>query len=59
MSGAPASEHNAAREVQALLRYGVDPCQMSIFGRESSTNLEEAGRLGNEAAKMVLAHFRS
>jgi hypothetical protein len=52
-----AMELNKVREVRELLRYGVDPNQMSVFGRESASNLDDAARLGNEAARIVLAHF--
>jgi hypothetical protein len=54
-----AMELNRAREVRELLRYGADPNQTSVFGRESSTNLEEAARLDNEAAKIALTAFRA
>jgi hypothetical protein len=49
-----AMELNKVREVKELLRYGVDLQQMSVFGRESTTNLEEAKLIGNAAALLVL-----
>jgi ankyrin repeat protein len=52
-----AMELNRVREVRELLRHGVDPSQMSVFGRESTSNIDEAARLTNEAAKLVLEYF--
>ena len=52
-----AMELNRTREVRELLRYNVDPHQMSVFGRDSSSNIDEAARLKNEAAELVLTHF--
>jgi ankyrin repeat protein len=52
-----AMQLNRVREVRELLRHGVDPNQMSIFGQESTSNLEEAAKLANDAAKLVLDHF--
>jgi hypothetical protein len=49
---------NAFETFALLLSHGVDPNQMSVFGRESSTNLQEARRIGNEAATIVLASFK-
>lgn len=53
-----AMELNKVREVNELLKYGVDPYQMSIFGKESTSNLEEAARVGNAAGELVLNKFR-
>ena len=48
---------NRVREVKELLRHGVDPNQRSLFGIESTTNVEEAKAINNEAARLVLAAF--
>jgi len=53
-----AMAHNQVREVRELLRHGVDPNQVSIFGLESASNLEEVALLTNEASRVVLEHFR-
>ena len=45
------------REVTELLRYGVDPNHMSVHGRESTSNREEAALVGNEAGALALAAF--
>lgn len=42
------------REVNELLRYGVDLHQMSVYGSESTSNLEEAKLISNAAAQLVL-----
>lgn len=52
-----AMELNRVHEVQELLHNEVDPNQMSVFDLESTSNLEEAARLTNESAKLVLKHF--
>jgi hypothetical protein len=52
-----AIELNKTREVAALLAHGVDPLQMSVFGAESTTNIEEATLADNGAAKLVLQKF--
>lgn len=54
-----AMELNKVREANELISHGVDPQQMSVYGGESTSNLEEAMRLGNAAAKVVLMHFRA
>lgn len=52
-----AMEHNKTREVRELLLHGIDPHQMSVFGIESTSNLEEAKQIGNEACELVLSKF--
>jgi hypothetical protein len=54
-----AVELNRTSEVAELLRHGVDPHQMSIFGIESTSNLEGARQAGNAAGALVLAKFGS
>ena len=49
-----AMDLNKVREVKELLRYGVDLHQMSVYGSESTSNLEEAKLIGNAAAQLVL-----
>jgi hypothetical protein len=48
---------NRVREVEELLRHGVDPHQMNAFGRESTSNLEGAKCSGNAAGKLAIAKF--
>lgn len=52
-----AMELNLVCEVQELLRHGVEADQMSVFGRESTSNLEEARVAANKAGDIVLEHF--
>ena len=52
-----AIELNKTKEVAALLVRGVEPLQMSVFGAESTTNIQEAMLAGNDAAKLVLEKF--
>ena len=52
-----ALELNKTKEVAALLVRGVEPLQMSVFGAESTTNIQEAMLAGNDAAKLVLEKF--
>jgi hypothetical protein len=54
-----AMELDKIREVKLLLQYGVNPQQSSVFGSESTTNLEEAASLQTNAAKLAEAWFRS
>ena len=49
-----AMDLNKVREVKELLRYGVDLHQMSVYGSESTSNLEEAKLISNAAAQLVL-----
>ncbi len=48
---------NRVREVAELLRYGVDPDQMNVFGRESTSNREGARAAQNDAGRLALARF--
>lgn len=49
---------NRVREVAELLRHGVDPQQMNVFGRESTSNREGARRAGNAAGELAWAWFQ-
>jgi hypothetical protein len=48
---------NRVREVAELLRYGVNPDQMNVFGRESTSNREGARAAQNDAGRLALARF--
>jgi len=49
-----AIELNRVHEVEALLKHGVDPDQMSVFGRESTSNLDEATSAENAAGRIAI-----
>lgn len=53
-----AIELNRTVEVTALLNNGVDPYQMSVFGRESTNNIAEAVNAGNAAGDLVVAKYQ-
>lgn len=48
---------NRVREVEQLLRHGVDPDQMNVFGRESNSNREGVKNFDNEAGRLAQAWF--
>lgn len=48
---------NRVKEVAELLRYGVDPEQMNVFGGESTSNREGARAAQNDAGRLALARF--
>jgi len=50
---------NLVSEARELLRYGVSANQMSVFGLESTSNIEEAAAATNQAGAIVLQHFAS
>jgi hypothetical protein len=50
---------NRVREIQELLRHGVDPDHMNVFGRESTSNLEGARCAGNDAGRIAWQIFVS
>lgn len=52
-----AIELNKVREVEELLRHGVDPQQMNFFGLESTSNIEDAISADNAAGNLVLEKF--
>ena len=54
-----AMELNKVREVEVMMRYGPDPHQMSVFGPESTSNVDEAMRIKNAAATVALCAFKS
>lgn len=54
-----AMELDKKREVELLLQYGADPQQLSVFGPESTTNLQEAESLETKAAQLAADWFRS
>jgi hypothetical protein len=48
---------NRVREVQDLLRFGVDPDQMNVFGQEGNSNRAAVEIPVNEAARIAHARF--
>jgi hypothetical protein len=46
------------REVAEMLKYNIDPFHLSVMGPESTSNLEQAVLIGNQAAMLVIAKFR-
>jgi hypothetical protein len=48
---------NRVREVQEILKYGVDPDQMNVFGQESNSNRAAVEIPVNEAARIAHARF--
>jgi hypothetical protein len=50
---------NRMPEVEELLRYGIDPHQMNIFGPESTSNIDGAKQAGNTAGDLAFATLRS
>lgn len=54
-----ALERGRSKAVGELLRHGVDPCQMSVFGAESTTNFDEAVEADNAAGRLALAFWKT
>ena len=52
-----AMAQNNVAHVREMIRFGIDPVQKSVFGNESSTNIEEAKLLDTVAAKLVCQKF--
>lgn len=48
---------NKTCEVKMLIEHGADPYQMSVFGIESTSNLQEAKSIQNEASVTALQEF--
>jgi hypothetical protein len=49
---------NRVLEVEELLRHGVDPHQMSVFGLESTSNIEGAKLAGNAAGDLAFSRLK-
>ena len=51
-----AIEMNRVREISELLLHGADPFKLSLFGRESTSSIDDALESGNDASSVLLNH---